>query len=223
MPARGEAGSRSGGRKTGRSLALSALLLHTALLVGCARAPGKEPFSAADVRAHPELAAWLKLWTPPLEPLTASSFRFTGEGDRIGSPIGNGEQGSFIFPSLEMAGLVCSPDSAWVVDCWSAQDEDHNPVVLLNRRTRKSYLISDCGYSCAMRMAVWIDASHLLLAGWEDTNEAPFDRIEPILSRFDLNGGRVRTYRGLPMDAKYVPGFMEAEEALLRSTMPRVR
>lgn len=37
------------------------LLVLVMLMLGCARAPDELPFSKADVRAHADLAEWLKL------------------------------------------------------------------------------------------------------------------------------------------------------------------
>jgi hypothetical protein len=195
--------------------------------------PGRAPppFTPAAVREHPELADWLKIWTPPLPPLDASAFRFTFDDDKLGWPITYTVDGDSTFPPRHPERLVSSPDSTWGVDCWYMEVDsggtylagDYNPVALLNRRTGEAYVIGGCGADCASRVALWLDASRLLLAGTTVVNDPPFDRVRPAVDLLDLQSRRKWSFAAPPIDSKYVRPALQAEWDLWQSLSPWVR
>ena len=82
----------------------------------------------------------------------------------------------------------------------------------------------DCGYSCSFRVAVWLDASRLLLAGTADeVDEAPFDRVHPAVSIFDLQNRRTRLYDAPPIDSKHAQTALGSERKLWQSLYPWLR
>jgi hypothetical protein len=198
---------------------MKVLVVFLVLFLGCARAPEEVPFSKADVSAHAELAQWLKLWTPPLSPLTASSFRLIRESDSIGellddsSPYGNAG-----FPKWLYKWLQYSPDSAWAVDIWLwsvdssgvYQGEVDSHCTLLDRARGRFYLLSFCGTPCGFHTAIWISGSSFLLAGWEECEGDTLGCIQPVLTRFDLQEKRKRTFAGPPIGQKDVAAIEAA-------------
>jgi hypothetical protein len=189
------------------------------------------PFTATEAQEHPELAAWLKVWTPPLSPLNASSFRLISSDTSLGFPITYVVDGDSTFPPRHPERLVSSPDSTWGVDCWYDEvdaggvyrGDDYNPVALLNRRTGQAFLIGGCGVGCASRVAVWLDVHRLLVAGTDVVNDPPFDRVRPAVSLFDLRSRRKWLYAAPPIDSKFVRSALQAEWDLWQSLYPWLR
>jgi hypothetical protein len=181
------------------------------LFLGCARAPEEMPFSKSDVRAHAELAAWLKLWTPPLPPLTASSFRLVNDSNDFDWTIDIfSSYGPAGFPPNQVGRLEFSPDSTWAVDLWYDQVDSSGAfyrgpdtyVALVNLRGRHAFQVLTCGPDGGFHVATWVGASSFLVGGWWDSEGD--GRIEPVIYRIDLQPRRVRAFEGPPIDQKYV-------------------
>jgi hypothetical protein len=205
------------------------LVVFLVLLVGCARAPEEVPFSKADVGAHAELAEWLKLWTPPLDPLTASSFRLIRESDSIGELLPDSSPYGYAgFPKWLYKWLQYSPDSAWGVDIWLwsvdssgvFQGEVDSHCTLLDRAHGRFYHLLDCGTACGFHTVIWISDSSFLVAGWEECQEDPPGRIVPVLDRFDLKEKRKRTFAGPPIGKEYIAPLETAVRGQQRSWYP---
>ncbi|MGD1047453.1 MAG: hypothetical protein ABR899_01720 [Candidatus Krumholzibacteriaceae bacterium] len=214
-----------------RSLALLVLLSLFGFM--SVRASEDAPFSEADVAAHPELAAWLKLWTPPLSNLTASSFRLDRERDSLGYKIDDRVfPRSGGLPRWQSERLLYSPDSTWAVDFWfdqvdstgeNVQDVDMF-IALLNLPSRHAYEILGCGTVCGFHGVTWLSASSFLVYGWEECFDyPPNERIMPVIDRFDLQDQRVRTFRGPDMKWKYLDLLEGAVREQWISRFPSLR
>lgn len=208
------------------------ILVACVIYLGCAHAPDNAPFSQADVGAHPELAEWLKLWTPPLSPLTASSFRLIRESDSIGELLDDSSPYGYAgFPKWLYKWLQYSPDSAWGVDIWLwsvdssgvFQGEVDSHCTLLDRARGRFFHLMDCGTPCGFHTAIWISASSFLVAGWEECQDNPPGRIMPTLERFDLKENRKRTFAGPPVGQEDIAAIETAVRERQRVWFPWLR
>jgi hypothetical protein len=216
-----------------RALALLVLLSLVGLTSAHASKPEEVPFSKADVAAHPELAAWLKLWTPPLSRLTASSFRLAGEWDSLGYVIDDLVSfGSKGLPRWQLKQLLYSPDSTWAVDFWfdqvdstgrNVQDVDMF-IALFNLVNKHAYEVLGCGTVCGFHAATWVSASSFLVCGWEECFDyPPNERILPVVYRFDVQDQRVRAFHGPDLGWKYLDPLDAAVRGLWRVWFPWLR
>jgi hypothetical protein len=216
-----------------RLLALLVLLSLSGFMSAHASKPEKVPFSEADVAAHPELAAWLKLWTPPLSSLTASSFRFERERNGLGYTIDDRVfPRSGGLPRWQSDRLLYSPDSTWAVDFWFDQVDSNGQnvqdvdmfIALLNLVSRHAYEILECGTACGFHGVTWLSASSFLVCGWEECSDyPPNERIMPVVDRFDLQEERVRTFRGPDIAWKYLDPLEAAVREQWHSRFPSLR
>lgn len=213
-----------------RSVALLVLLS----LFGFMSAHASEgvPFSQADLDAHPELAAWLKLWAPPLSNLTASSFRLERERNGLGYTIDDRVfPRSGGLPRWQSERLLYSPDSTWAVDFWFDQVDSNGQnvqdvdmfIALLNLVSRHAYEVLGCGSICGFHAAAWVGASTFLVCGWEECDDCSSDRFMPVIYRVDLQDQRVRTFRGPDIGWKYLDPLEAAVREQWRSRFPSLR
>ena len=204
------------------------LMAFLILFFGCARTPEEMPFSKSDVRAHAELAAWLKLWTPPLSPLTASSFRLVNDSNDFWTIDIFSSYGSAGFPPKQLGRLEFSPDSTWAVDLWYDQVDSSGAfvrgldtyVALVNLRGRHAFQVLTCGPDGGFDVATWISASSFLVGGWWESEGDPPGGIEPVIYRIDLQPRRVRAFQGPPIDQKYVVPLEAAVQEQWRARFP---
>ena len=210
---------------------MRALVAFLLLFVGSAHAQTEVPFSDADVLAHAELAQWLKLWTPPLSDLRASSFRLRSQSDTIHWPIDHFASGSSAFPPWHLERLVYSPDSTWAADMWFFQvdssgqflGEVDSHVGVLNRLNGQAYEIVNCGTVCSSHAVIWLGASTLLVCGWEECFDDPPGRVRPAVSRYELQEQREQQFEGPPLRQEYLESVNSAVRQIWRVRYPWLR